>query len=196
LLVTFRILLPVSYMVLTALTPYLPTALAALGVPAAWRPPASAMWTAARVVTFFVVERWHGWHGRWFPAAIGVVLLLGGFAAAVLAPQLGPGVAGIVFMLAGLAAFGVGMSTIYTAALYYAMEVEKAEVEAGGTHEALIGLGYTAGPACGLAGVGMVATQTVGSDGGPLVTLTMVGAIAVVVVTGTGIRLAMARRTR
>jgi hypothetical protein len=42
------------------------------------------------------------------------------------------------------------MATIYSAALYYAMEVGQAEVEAGGKHEALIGLGYTGGPACGL----------------------------------------------
>ena len=194
LLVTFRILLPMSYMVLTALTPYLPAALTTLGIAAAWRPPASATWTAARLVTFFVVERWHGWHGRWFPAVVGVVLLLGGFAAAVLAPLLGPGAPGVALMLGGLAAFGVGMSTIYTAALYYAMEVEKAEVEAGGMHEALIGLGYTGGPACGLAGVGMVATQMVGEGAGPVVTLSMVGVIALAVVGGTAFRLSVAKR--
>jgi len=97
-------------------------------------------------------------------------------------------------MLGGLAAFGVGMSTIYTAALYYAMEVEKAEVEAGGMHEALIGLGYTGGPACGLAGVGMVATQMVGEGAGPVVTLSMVGVIALAVVGGTAVRLSVAKR--
>lgn len=196
LLVTFRILLPVSYMVLTALTPYLPAALASLGIAAAWRPPASATWTAARLVTFFALERWHGWHGRWSPAAVGVVLLLGGFAAAVLAPMLGPSLPGMAMMLSGLAAFGVGMSTIYTAALYYAMEVEKAEVDAGGMHEALIGLGYTGGPACGLAGVGMVATQVVGVDSGPVVTLTMVGVIALTVVGGTGYSLSRSKGRR
>ena len=190
LLITFRILLPVSYMVLTALTPYLPAALAALGISAAWRPPLSSTWTAARFVTFFALERWHGWHGRWFPAAIGTVLLLGGFAGAVLAPLFGPGLPGVALMLCGLTAFGIGMSTIYTAALYYAMEVEKAEVDAGGTHEALIGVGYSGGPLCGLAGVGMVATHTVQPEAGPVVTLTLVGVIALTVVGGTGLKVA------
>jgi hypothetical protein len=36
------------------------------------------------------------------------------------------------------------------------MEVGKAQVDAGGTHEALIGAGYTLGPLCGIAAVGIV----------------------------------------
>ena len=38
----------------------------------------------------------------------------------------------------------------YTAALYYVMEVGGGEVDAGGSHEALIGIGYTVGPLCGV----------------------------------------------
>ena len=53
-------------------------------------------------------------------------------------------------MLAGLALFGLGLSLIYSAAIYYALEVGQAEVRAGGTHEALIGAGYTLGPLLGL----------------------------------------------
>jgi hypothetical protein len=150
LLVTFRILLPSSYVVLTALTPFLPTILTKLGVAIAWSTPLAATWTASRVVTFFAMERWHGWQGRWYPALWAMGLLLGGFAVTVLSPALGSGNGAIAVMLIGLAGFGVGMAVIYTAALYYAMEVGKAEVDAGGKHEALIGLGYTGGPLCGL----------------------------------------------
>jgi hypothetical protein len=151
LLTTFRILLPASYLVLTALNPYLPRLLARLGYAADWRAPLAATWTAARVVTFLTLERWHGWHGRWAPAGVGVAGLIGGFALAVMSPALGR--AGPATVLIGLFIFGVGMAVIYTAALYYALEVGKAEVDAGGTHEALIGLGYTIGPLCGLAGI-------------------------------------------
>ena len=38
----------------------------------------------------------------------------------------------------------------YYAALYYAMSVGRAKVDAGGTHEALIGGGYMFGPLVGL----------------------------------------------
>ncbi|MBK9189986.1 MAG: hypothetical protein IPM33_13685 [Phycisphaerales bacterium] len=54
-------------------------------------------------------------------------------------------------MIAGLACFGVGLAVTYCGAIYYALEVGQSEVDAGGTHEALIGAGYTAGPAIGLA---------------------------------------------
>ena len=44
-----------------------------------------------------------------------------------------------------------GMGVTYYAALYYAMAVGRAEVNAGGTHEAFIGGGYAMGPLIGLA---------------------------------------------
>jgi hypothetical protein len=54
-------------------------------------------------------------------------------------------------MLAGLVAFGAGHGILYFASLYYAMAVGGAEVDAGGTFEALIGAGYVVGPLAGLA---------------------------------------------
>jgi hypothetical protein len=60
------------------------------------------------------------------------------------------GSSGVLTMACGLGLFGVGMAVIYSGALYYAMEVGKAQVQAGGKHEALIGAGYTAGPLIGL----------------------------------------------
>jgi hypothetical protein len=154
LLATFRILLPTSYIVFTALNPYLPELLGMMGITTGWQAPLAATWAGARVGTFLLLERWHGWHGRWYPAIGGMALLLGGFAVAVLSPAAGASLGGQVMALAGLAAFGMGMASIYTGALYYALEVGQAEVEAGGTHEALIGLGYTGGPACALLAMG------------------------------------------
>jgi hypothetical protein len=149
LLKTFRVLLPMSYIVSSALGPYLPEAMVRLGLAAHWAMPAASAWLVARVFTFATLERWHGWHGRWETPVVGVLLLLAGFGLAVLAPEVLGGTTALVGVIVGLLCFGTGMATIYCGALYYALALGNAEVEAGGTHEALIGLGYTIGPMCG-----------------------------------------------
>jgi hypothetical protein len=142
LLITFRLLLPLSYIVCSALSPYLPGAMNALNIESRWQTVVASAWLAPRVLMFFVLERWHGWHGRWFPAIFGGLFLLAGFAATVLSKEAGS----IGLLIGGLATFGVGMAVIYAGAIYYALEVGQAEVQAGGKHEALIGVGYTVGP--------------------------------------------------
>jgi len=141
-----RVLHATSYLVMYALSPYLPTVLARLGVDGRLRGALAASWLAARSIGFAVLERWHGWHGRWAVAGVGMALVLGGFAVTLLAPELGA--AGLPCLLVALVAFGSGLAALYTAALYYAFEV--AGHEGGGSHEALIGLGYSIGPSAGL----------------------------------------------
>jgi MFS family permease len=186
-LLTFlRLLLPVSFMFNSTLSPYMPTALKALAVPLGWQTSVTATWYTTRVLTFLGMERWHGWHGRWATPICGALLTLVSFAAVVLVPLfMSDGLGLIVFML-GLAGFGIGVGIVYTAALYYAMEVGPSGVDAGGTHEALIGLGYTAGPICGLAGIGVAG----GGSGqtATLVTLALVAAIALAVGLGAMVR--------
>lgn len=155
LLYTLRVLLPLCYVVSSTLVPYLPDALTKLDVPVPWHAFIASAWLAPRVITFYVLQRWHGWHGRWALPIIGGVLMLGGFSIAVAAPLLPrvfnlSSISATATLVLGLFAFGTGMASIYTGALYYAMEATDAKVEAGGTHEALIGLGYTVGPVCGL----------------------------------------------
>jgi hypothetical protein len=191
LLKVFRALLPTSYLVLTALSPYLPIAFGAMGIEQGGQAPYAATWTLARVVMFVALERWHGWHGKWWPAVAAVLLLLGGFGTAVLAPRLGG--SGLPLMLAGLLAFGCGMAAIYTGSLYYAMEVERADVEAGSTHEALIGVGYTGGPACGLIALAAASASVIGRDSADVGMLGLVGVIALVVAIAAGLRAAKLR---
>jgi hypothetical protein len=162
LLVVFRMLLPLSYFVLSAINPILPALMGSIGVPEAWKPVVGTAWLAPRVVTFLVMGRWHGWHGTWGSPLAGAAMVLVGFAMAVLSPLTGSGPAPIAMMVGGLGLFGVGLAVIYSGAIYYAMEVGKAEVDAGGTHEALIGLGYTLGPSVGLAAGGLVAAHAIG----------------------------------
>jgi len=137
-------LLPASYVISTALLPILPFRLTAVGA----GPRAStiaALWMAARFVTFFVMWRTGFWHGRWGTLLLGVAGLLGGMTAVLLAPSLGG-------VMAGLVVFGIGMGLTYYAALYYSLSVGHAAVDAGGTFEALIGVGSCVGPLLGLGG--------------------------------------------
>jgi hypothetical protein len=61
-------------------------------------------------------------------------------------------------LIAALLVFGAGHATAYVGALYYAMELGDAEVAAGGTHEALIGVGYGIGPVLGLGAIALAGT--------------------------------------
>lgn len=188
LLMTFRVLLPTSYTVLTALTPFLPFAAKALMPDAPLTSGSSFLqsaspiaWLLPRCIGFFVLDRWHGWHGRWSMPIVGGLLILVGFAGAVLAPWLPLGSAAPALFLGGLALFGFGMSTIYTGAIYYAMSVGKAEVDAGGMHEGLIGLGYTVGPSFGLLAALGVSRGVIPEHGFEPAVLGAVGVLALVV---------------
>jgi hypothetical protein len=177
LLFVFRMLLPTGYFVFSAMNPILSSFMEQMGVAAVWRPIVAMSWLASRTASFGVLGRWQGWHGKWgFPIA-GTVGLLVGFALAVLAPLLGKGVAPVAMMTAGLVVFGAGMAMIYSGAIYYAMEVGKAEVDAGGTHEALVGVGYVVGPACGLAAAGSIRYGITGAAWFEILVLGVVGAI-------------------
>ncbi|MCA9287469.1 MAG: hypothetical protein KDA05_02725, partial [Phycisphaerales bacterium] len=187
-LAAFRVLLPSSYFVLTALSPNLPAAFTRLGVHADWQTPLASTWMLVRVPAFFLLARWHGWHGKWSTAILGAGLLGLGFATTVLAPPLlaptAPSV-GVALVILGLAGVGVGMATIYVAALYYVSAARHGSVGAGGSHEALIGVGYFGGPTCGLvaaggAGLGVLPPAAFEPAILTLVALTLIGAGAVV----------------
>lgn len=157
LLTTFRLLLPTSYFVVSVWSPFAPEALDRLAVGLAWQTPVAATWMLSRFVVFIVMERWHGWHGRWWLVAVGAIGMVVGIGTALAAPTIG-GLPGITALLLGLALLGVGNGAIYVASLYYAMEVGRGRVEAGGAHEALIGIGFAGGPATGLLAVAALRT--------------------------------------
>jgi len=142
-----RVLHAMSYLVMYALSPVLPGLLARLGLVGFGASLLGGTWLVSRAVFFAVLERWHGWHGRWWVAVAGTLLVLAGFGATLLAPGLATGAPLVVGV--ALFAFGVGLAALYTAALYYAFEVGGSD--GGASHEALVGLGYSIGPSCGLA---------------------------------------------
>jgi MFS family permease len=166
-------MLPASYVLISSLGPTIPAVLGQLGISLTWKAPLFSTWLAARLVVFVALERWHGWHGRWWLPLTGGVGMLLGFALAVLSPRLG--VAGMPGLFGGLGLFGVSTGLVYVASLYYGMEVGGSKVEDGGHHEAFIGLGYAGGPACGLAAVAIVGRESPHLD---VAVVAIVGVIA------------------
>ncbi|MEO1278095.1 MAG: hypothetical protein AAFV77_03970 [Planctomycetota bacterium] len=150
LLSVFRVQLPTSFLVVAVLEPASPFLIASVAIEDPWRTPAAAVWLATRVAAFVLLTRWHGWHGRWAMPAIAASLLLVGFAGITIGPNLDSVVVARMLVLGGLAVLGWSVGMVYTGALYYAMEVGHAEIDAGGKHEAFIGLGYLGGPIVGL----------------------------------------------
>jgi hypothetical protein len=138
-------LLPLSYVMCSTLAPVLPHRLAAVGAGAIPASVVASTWMITRFATLGLMWRLGFWHGRWETLAAAAVALAGGLVMALLGDRLD-------VVVAGLALFGSGMGLIYYAAIYYTMATGHAAVDAGGSFEALIGLGYCLGPVLGLAG--------------------------------------------
>jgi hypothetical protein len=138
-------LLPFSYVISATLAPVLPQRLAGVGVAPAASSFVASAWMAMRFVVLLAMWRTHFWHGRWGTLAAAGAALGGGLALVLLA-ETAP------VLVAGLLVYGVGMGLTYYASLYYSMAVGHGAVAAGGTFEALIGVGYCVGPLLGIAG--------------------------------------------
>jgi MFS family permease len=121
----------------------------------------------SRVGMFWFMGAWGGWHGRFATLLWPPVLLLAGMSLALLAPS-------ALVLAIGLAFFGMGMGAIYASAFYYAMEVGSAGVDAGGKHEAFIGVGYAIGPLLGTAAGGAAASLGSASATRESVTLALI----------------------
>jgi len=175
-----RMLLPLSYVLNSAMSPLLPYLFERVHLPQHWETMVASTWMWVRIAAMAVMWQLGFWHGRWGTLLLGGAAMTIGFGLTVLGFSLAT-------MIAGLAIFGIGMGVVYYAALYYAMAVGRAEVDAGGTHEALIGVGYTVGPLTSLAGIGAADfTHQVGvpfREGAAVVTVVWVligaGAVAV-----------------
>jgi hypothetical protein len=138
-------LLPLGYVMSSTLAPVLPHRLEEVGAGSVPPSVVASTWMITRFFTLALMWRVGFWHGRWGTLVAAAGALGGGLAIALLGTKLGA----VVF---GLALFGAGMGLIYYAAIYYSMAIGHAAVDASGTFEALIGVGYCLGPLLGLAG--------------------------------------------
>jgi hypothetical protein len=148
LLVAARFAMLESYMLLFLLAPLMPEIMKAVGFGTAAAARASGLLDVARLGCFVVLFSYRGWHGKKTPIVLAIAALPLGFALVMLGQSIG-------VVIAGELLFGAGAGFLYTAALYYAQLVQNASVDAGGAHEALIGVGYALGPGAGLVGTAL-----------------------------------------
>lgn len=105
----------------------------------------------ARVVIFVSLFFTHRWHGN-VPMLIATALCMPiGFLMVLFG-------ANTTTVLIGEVLFGLVAGGAYYAAIYYAMVVANASVDAGGDHEGFIGLGFALGPLMGLVGIALART--------------------------------------
>jgi MFS family permease len=168
-----------GYTLMYVLAPLMPEIMKNVGFGTAAAARASSLIDVARLACFVGLFAYSGWHGRKFPLLVAVCALPLGF----LLTLFGPSIAAVV---PGELLFGGSMGFLYTAALYYAQVVENASVDAGGAHEALIGLGYALGPSAGLIGSALAHGDGPGSPAyvrgmaiatAPLIVACVVGAL-------------------
>jgi hypothetical protein len=134
-----------SYALMFLLAPLMPEVFRRLGLGVERATFWASCLDAVRVLTFALLAILPAWHGRVMPLVACALGLPLGFAAIIFGTSLPM----VVF---GEIVFGVLAGTTYYAALYYALVVKNASVDAGGTHEGLIGLGLVLGPLVGLSG--------------------------------------------
>ncbi|MDY6914403.1 MAG: hypothetical protein SVT52_08110 [Planctomycetota bacterium] len=108
----------------------------------------SGVLDAAKLAAFILMGAWGAWHGRSGLLLAAMAAAMAGFFMVLFGPNL-------AVVLAGEALFGLAVGVTYYAALYYAIVVKNASVDAGGGHEALIGAAGAIGPAAGLAGIAL-----------------------------------------
>jgi hypothetical protein len=144
LLAASRWLLLLTYSTLWIISALIPSILSTLRVPDDRAPALSGLLDAARFAAFAVLWFWRGWVGQAWCVWASAVALPITFVLIV-------GVPSLPVVIVGGILFGLAAGVVYYAAIYYAMVVHNAAVDAGGGHEALIGSGFALGPLLGLA---------------------------------------------
>lgn len=134
-----------SYALMFLLAPLLPEVFRRLGCSVQRATFWASCMDAVRLATFACLALFRGWHGRSLPLLLASLGLPLAFCAIVFGSAL-PGV------VLGEVVFGVLAGISYYAALYYALVVQNASVDAGGAHEQLIGFGLVIGPMIGIVG--------------------------------------------
>jgi MFS family permease len=154
LLVASRWSMLASYALLFLLAPLMPGIFERLHVPLSAASASSSALDVVRLLAFALLGAFPGWHGKVPPLVAAMIGLPVGFALVLFGPT-------IPLVLLGELLFGAAAGLVYYAALYYALVVKNASVDAGGAHEGLIGLGFALGPLLGLVGYG--AAESLGS---------------------------------
>lgn len=133
-----------SYSFLFLVAPLLPGVFTRLSLPVHEATVLASLLDVIRVIAFGALGVFVGWRGRSSPLLLSLVALPAGLGLMLFSPN-------VWWLLLGELVFGLAAGLTYYAALYYAIVLGSASVEAGGAHEGLIGIGLALGPLSGIA---------------------------------------------
>jgi predicted MFS family arabinose efflux permease len=133
-----------SYTLLFLLAPLMPDIMRNLGLSVSQATPTAALLDVGRLLCFALLSAFLGWRSRVPPLVVTIIALPISFALILFGRS-------VFVVVTGEIIFGLAAGFAYYAALYYALVVQNASVEAGGAHEALIGAGFALGPLVGIA---------------------------------------------
>ncbi len=150
LVVSARWTMVASYTLLFLLAPLMPSIFGRLGLEVRQATMCASLLDVLRLTAFALLGVFPQWHGRSWPLAVISAVLPASFFMVLFGQTL-------PVVLLGETLFGLAAGVAYCAALYYALIVKNASVDAGGAHESLIGLGFAVGPLAGLAGHALAA---------------------------------------
>ncbi|HBC85438.1 MAG TPA: hypothetical protein DCZ94_00640 [Lentisphaeria bacterium] len=134
-----------SYALMQILASLIPGKFADMGISVAKATLLASFIDFARTFSFLIMSATVWWHGRKVFLACASTVLALGFAMAMFPDR-------IALIITGEIIYGIAAGFAYYSALYYAMVLSKASVGAGGSHESVIGAGFTIGPILVLTG--------------------------------------------
>ncbi|MCP4377795.1 MAG: MFS transporter [bacterium] len=145
LLVASRWVMMATYISVFVFAPLAPSIFEKLGCSRQLAPATSGVLDVMRFAAFVSLGLWQGWRGRARWLGLTMLILPAGFFMVILGPN-------ITTVMIGEILFGFAAGMSYSSAMYCAMVVKEASVDAAGGHESMIGLGLIIGPLAGLAG--------------------------------------------
>lgn len=133
---------PFAYVAINTLVAAMPTIASRLGLSPMAAGFYCSIWLFARLAAFVILWCWPAWHYRigWLITAYGVLIC--GFAAILILPNLAA-------LVTAQLLFGAATGLVYYSSLFYAMDLGETKGVHGGLHEAALGAGNCAGPAVG-----------------------------------------------
>ena len=146
---------PLAYVAINTIIPLIPSISGKMGLTTGIAGMVCSVWMFARLATFLVLWRWTVWHYRfrW---------LIGAFAVLVTCFTMLVNAGSVINLIIAQIGFGASVGLIYYSSLYYSMNASEKKGTHGGFHEAMIGTGLLAGPACGASAYLLLPSETNG----------------------------------
>lgn len=195
----FQFLLPLVFVCMSTVNPYLPVALAAVGVPLSWQTVVAATWMLARLAGFVFLWKTTFWYGRFLTAIVAVGMAMTGCIVVFAVPtyftyfrsspadlsstsssQPAFSIIGLAIILGGLAVYGFGLATIGNSCFVYTIQKGSAHVSSTALFEFISSTGSIVGPVVGLGFFGLQQWEILGPEYAPPLTL---GIVLVIIVT-------------